>query len=183
MYTGGYAGKIMRIDLTEKTTKVERLSEETGETAQFAVYDKGEAIFIDKVESKRLFTTGSRIGSRMPAHATATGKILLSFLGERDFEDYLRRTDLRRFTANTITDAEALRLEIERVKRLGYAVDNQETEEGLMCLAVLLFDSDGNPVAMSVSGPASRVEHRRDDYLGILRKYAAEIAASLERRG
>jgi DNA-binding IclR family transcriptional regulator len=91
-------------------------------------------------------------------HCTSVGKAILAFLPEDRIEDILRRTRFERFTHRTIPTPEALRVEIEKTRRRGYAVDDEELEEGLRCIAVPLLDAQRQPVAaVSISGPSFRV--------------------------
>jgi DNA-binding IclR family transcriptional regulator len=100
----------------------------------------------------------TRIGSSNSVHCTSVGKAILAFLPEDRVAEILRRTRFERFTHRTITTPEALRTEIEKTRRRGYAVDDEELEEGLRCIAVPLLDADRQPVAaVSVSGPSFRV--------------------------
>jgi DNA-binding IclR family transcriptional regulator len=100
----------------------------------------------------------TRIGASNSVHCTSVGKAIMAFLPEERVADILRRTRFERFTHRTIATAEALRVEIEKTRRRGYAVDDEELEEGLRCIAVPLLDAQRQPVAaVSVSGPSFRV--------------------------
>jgi DNA-binding IclR family transcriptional regulator len=100
----------------------------------------------------------TRIGASNPVHCTSVGKAILAFLPEDRAADVLRRTRFERFTTRTIPNAEALRVEMEKTRRRGYAVDDEEFEEGLRCIAVPLLDAQRLPVgAVSISGPSFRV--------------------------
>jgi DNA-binding IclR family transcriptional regulator len=86
------------------------------------------------------------------------GKAILAFMPEERIADVLQRTRFERFTHRTIATPEALRTEIEKTRRRGYAVDDEELEEGLRCIAVPLLDAQRQPVAaVSISGPSFRV--------------------------
>ena len=100
----------------------------------------------------------TRIGASNPVHCTSVGKAILAFLPEERINDIIRRLRFERFTHRTISTAEALRTEIEKTRRRGYAVDDEELEEGLRCIAVPVLDAQRLPVAaVSVSGPSFRV--------------------------
>ena len=100
----------------------------------------------------------TRIGASNPVHCTSVGKAILAFLPRRADDRLVRRIRFERFTNRTIATAEALRAEIEKTRRRGYAVDDEELEEGLRCIAVPLLDAQRLPVAaVSVSGPSFRV--------------------------
>ena len=131
---------------------------ETEETAHLCILEGAHVIYIDKIEPTRSVRMITRIGASNPVHCTSVGKAMLAFLPEERFADVLRRIRFERFTHRTITTAEALRVEIEKTRRRGYAVDDEELEEGLRCIAVPVLDAQRMPVAaVSVSGPSFRV--------------------------
>jgi DNA-binding IclR family transcriptional regulator len=100
----------------------------------------------------------TRVGASNPVHCTSVGKAILAFLPEDRANEVIKRTRFERFTHRTIATAEALRAEMEKTRRRGYAVDDEEFEEGLRCIAVPLLDAQRLPVAaVSVSGPSFRV--------------------------
>jgi DNA-binding IclR family transcriptional regulator len=113
---------------------------------------------MDKIEPSRSVRMITRVGASNPLHCTSVGKAILAFLPEERIADILRRIRYERFTSRTIATAEALRVEIEKTRRRGYAVDDEELEEGLRCIAVPLLDAQRQPIAaVSVSGPSFRV--------------------------
>jgi DNA-binding IclR family transcriptional regulator len=115
-------------------------------------------IYIDKIEPARSVRMITRIGASNPVHCTSVGKAILAFLPEERITDILSRLRFDRYTSRTITTVEALRAEIEKTRRRGYAVDDEEFEEGLRCIAVPVLDAQRLPVAaVSVSGPSFRV--------------------------
>jgi len=135
-----------------------RLVTETEETAHLCILEGAHVIYIDKIEPARAVRMITRIGASNPVHCTSVGKAILAFLPEERIADILRRTRFERFTHRTIATPEALRTEIEKTHRRGYAVDDEEFEEGLRCIAVPLLDAQRQPVAaVSVSGPSFRV--------------------------
>jgi DNA-binding IclR family transcriptional regulator len=100
----------------------------------------------------------TRIGASNPLHCTSVGKAILAFLPEEKITEIMKRIRYERFTHRTIATAEALRTEIEKTHRRGYAVDDEEFEEGLRCIAVPVLDAQRQPVAaVSISGPSFRV--------------------------
>ncbi len=135
-----------------------RLVTETEETAHLCILEQARVIYIDKIEPARSVRMITRIGSSNPVHCTSVGKAILAFLPEDRVTEILRRTKFERFTSRTVASADALRTEIEKTRRRGYAVDDEELEEGLRCIAVPLLDAQRQPVgAVSVSGPSFRV--------------------------
>jgi DNA-binding IclR family transcriptional regulator len=139
---------------------LEELMTATGETSHLAVLDDGMALYVDKVESQRMLSRPSHVGRRLPAFCTGVGKALLAFAPGEVIDAVLAR-GLERFTPNTIIEPERLRAELDGIRRSGYAVDNEEIEEGLVCVAAPVRDRAGLVVAaVSIGGPASRVRQR-----------------------
>lgn len=136
---------------------LEALKQECDETVHLVVLHRGEALYLDKIEGKKAIRVVSRVGMKLPAHCSGVGKVLLSSLPEENVKRIIRERGLKRFTQNTITDLPTLRIELARIKELGYAFDNEEIEVGLKCVAAPIKDSRGNVLAaISVSGPRDR---------------------------
>jgi DNA-binding IclR family transcriptional regulator len=150
---------IEQYDLREHAQPyLRRLVAETEETAHLCILEGAHVIYIDKIEPARSVRMITRIGASNPVHCTSVGKAMLAFLPEERLNDVLRRIRFERYTPRTITTPEALRAEIEKTRRRGYAVDDEEFEDGLRCIAVPLLDAQRLPVAaVSVSGPSFRV--------------------------
>ncbi|WP_144554417.1 IclR family transcriptional regulator [Bacillus sp. X1(2014)] len=137
---------------------LEKLVQEVNETVHLCIEDRGEVIYIDKIESNQTIRMYSRIGSRAPMYRTAVGKILLSDMNPDKFEDIVSNITFIPKTPTTITSKEELIKEIETVKVQGYALDNAENEEVLRCIASPIYDHKGKIVAsFSISGPNNRV--------------------------
>jgi IclR family KDG regulon transcriptional repressor len=129
-----------------------QLMEQTGECAHLAIPAQGKVMYIDQVESPATLRVNAQVGTMNPLHCTALGKVLLAF-GDLDFP-----TRLDAFTPRTITDPETLRIHLDEIRRLGYAVDDEEFDLGVRCIAVPVFDFRGKVVgSMGISGPATRV--------------------------
>ncbi len=150
---------IEQYDLRERAQPhLRRLVAETEETAHLCILEGAHVIYIDKIEPARSVRMITRIGASNPVHCTSVGKAMLAFLPEERLDEMLRRIRFERFTPRTIVTPEALRAEIEKTRRRGYAVDDEEFEEGLRCIAVPVLDAQRLPVAaVSVSGPSFRV--------------------------
>ena len=150
---------IEQYDLSERAQPhLRRLVAETEETAHLCILEGAHVIYIDKIEPARSVRMITRVGASNPVHCTSVGKAMLAFLPEERLNEVLRRTRFERFTNRTISTAEALKAEIEKTRRRGYAVDDEELEEGLRCIAVPVLDAQRMPVAaVSVSGPSFRV--------------------------
>ncbi|HUW65079.1 MAG TPA: IclR family transcriptional regulator [Spirochaetia bacterium] len=159
---------------------LEKLAQDVEETVHLVVMDQMEAVFIDKVESLRPMQMGSRIGYRMPAHCAATGKMMLAHLPAQDLEEFLSGEDLRGYTENTITDREGLKKHLQQVKVKGYAVDREESEEGLMCIAAPIRDLRGRVMAaVSISGLAARLSLREGDMAVRVKETAGTISTAM----
>jgi len=150
---------IEQYDLRDRAQPhLRRLVAETEETAHLCILEQARVIYIDKIEPARSVRMITRIGASNPVHCTSVGKAMLAFLPEDRIEDIIKRTRFERFTHRTIATQEALRGEIEKTRRRGYAVDDEELEEGLRCIAVPVLDAQRQPVAaVSISGPSFRV--------------------------
>jgi len=157
------------------------LVEQCGETANLGVIDDGEVVFISQVESPEVMRMIVRLGSRSPIHASGVGKALLAYLPEQRFARILQQRGLAHYTGKTIDNPTQLRGELDHVRQLGYALDDEEHAIGLRCVASAIFDQNGQALAaISLSGPKARVTDARLDELGIaVRQTADEITQAL----
>jgi DNA-binding IclR family transcriptional regulator len=131
-------------------------------------------LYIDQVESPATLRVNAQVGTMNPLHCTALGKILLAF-GGVDLP-----TDLETFTPNTITNADQLRKNLDQIRDQGYAVDDEEFDPGVRCIAVPVEDFRGKVVAsMGISGPASRMTPER---LPELADIVLEVGKALSKR-
>ena len=129
-----------------------QMMESTGECAHLAVPAQGQVLYIDQEESPVTLRVNAQVGTMNPLHCTALGKVLLAF-GDMDLP-----VDLPSFTSKTITDPKTLRHHLDEICRLGYAVDDEEFDIGVRCIAVPVFDFRGKAVgAIGISGPATRM--------------------------
>src|SRR6202166_3746282 len=134
---------------------LDRLQREISETVFFCMLDDGQVFYIEKIESHQSVRTGCTVGSRAPAYCTAVGKAMLAELPDAEVNDIVRRWGLKAITAKTITTAAALRTELKAIRSRGYAIDNEEKEEGLRCIGAPVRGHSGKLLsAISVSGPA-----------------------------
>lgn len=123
------------------------LAVSTGETAHLALLSGDKALIVEVCDSPNPVHATSRAGTLADIHASATGKVLLSFGLNSSAETFIQALDLRARTPNTLTTAEALLAEVDRVCRQGYAVDNEEYHLGVRCLAAPVWDASGNLAA------------------------------------
>lgn len=154
---------------------LEELVRDSGETGHMAMLDGGEAIYIEKVEARRALRIPSAMGRGYPAHATSLGKVLLAHLPASDVQAVVEQHGLGRHTRNTITDQESLAQELARIRREGYAIDNEEYDEGLRCIGAPIMDHTGQVVAaLGIGGPVTRVTPERVPELARLVMVAAK---------
>jgi len=133
-----------------------QLMESTGECAHLAVPAQGKVLYIDQVESPATLRVNAQVGTLNPLHCTALGKALLAF-GDLELPPTLES-----FTLHTLTDPGRLRKNLEQVRTQGYAVDDEEFDIGVRCIAVPVFDFRGKVVgSIGISGPATRVTPER----------------------
>lgn len=153
---------------------LEGLVRDTGETGHLAVLDGGEAIYIERVEARRALRIPSAVGRGYPAHATNLGKVLLADLPSGRLRELLGERELAAFTPHTITDRAELEAELERIRAQGFAVDNEEYDEGLRCIGAPIYDHSGHAVAaLGIGGPVTRITPERVEELAGLVMAAA----------
>ena len=142
------------------------LAESTGETVHVGILHEGVVVTVQIVEGTHAVRMHSSVGKRSPAHASALGKVLMAYLPGAEVDAIVAQHGLTRFTANTITEAGALREALHRVRLDGYAQDREEIEIGLRCLSAPIADRGGRPTAaVAISAPASRMTPDRVDLL------------------
>ena len=135
----------------------EGLAEELGETIHMGVLDGDTAVCVMKIETRNRIRMYSRVGRRMPLHCTAIGKVLLAFMPDDEREAALGEMPLTAMTEHTIVSRAALDADLARARSLGYAIDAEENEEGVYCVAAPVFDYTGAIVAgLSVTVPVFR---------------------------
>jgi len=150
------------------------LMEKSGETVNLAVADQGECIYLAQVECRQMMRVQAKPGSRVPMHSSAVGKALLSAMPEAKARKFLFMRELERGTDKTVVDLKALCLEIEAVRANGYGFDDEEHCVGLRCVASVIYDEFGEPMAaVSLSGPLARIGDDRFPVLGAMVKETA----------
>lgn len=143
---------------------LEQLVKVTGQTAHLAIHDNGEVLYLNKLENPGSFISQpSNIGLRLPMHCTAVGKVLLAFDSDQQkVQEILARKGLEKFTEKTITTIEELSKELDDIRSKGYAIDDEEIQTGLRCVAAPIGDYTRKVVAaISVSGLSSNFNDRR----------------------
>ena len=163
------ANKIMsKVDIVQTVRPyLRQLMEVTGETVHFVERDGLDAVYIDKVES---FNNGiqmvSRIGSRIPLYCSGVGKAMVAWMDDREVQEIWNASRIVKLTPYTITDFDAFQQELSQIRNRGYALDNEENEAGVRCIACCLKDYTGKPAyAFSISAPVSRMGNARIEEL------------------
>ena len=158
-----------------------RLMEQTGETVNLAVLDRGEVVYLAQTETHKMMRAIARPGGRAEIYSSGVGKALLANLTNGEIEELIATMSFNQETEKTLTNASDLREDIREIRERGFAIDDEENAIGLRCVASVVFDENAEPMAgISVSGPAARVSEAKIPALGAaVANIAAEITAAL----
>jgi IclR family pca regulon transcriptional regulator len=165
---------------------LEKLVAQVNESSSISVLDDTEVVYVVRVPTRRIMSITLAVGTRLPAFATSMGRVLLANLPDEELEERLARVNFESLTKRTVKDAAELRKVLAGVRRQGYALTDQELEEGLRSVAVAIRDSSGDAVAaLNVSVHASRasVQALRSEFLPHAQEAAAAIEAELRSAG
>jgi IclR family transcriptional regulator, pca regulon regulatory protein len=165
---------------------LEELVAQVRESSSISVLDGDHIVYIARVPTKRIMTVAISVGTRFPAYATSMGRVLLAGMSQGDLDRYLADADFESFTGRTITEPERLSEIVREVARQGYAIVDQELEEGLRAIAAPIHGaSDAVIAAINVSAHASRVSlaAMRTELLPALLETARRIEADLRSQG
>ena len=147
---------------------LEKLNKKFDETVHLGVLNNSRnmVVYIDKLESSRVVRMFSMVGQTVPIHCTALGKSLLASLPENEVRNILSDYPFVKFTENTFTDKSSFMQELARVRKNGYAMDNREHEDMVICFGKAFFNREGRPIAsISISIPAHRYKEEMNDSL------------------
>lgn len=172
-----YLSSLQVVELAQQP--MERLVEEVRESSSMSVLDGDEIVYVARVPTKRIMTISLAIGSRLPAYATSMGRVLVAGLSEDELDAYIAATELEQLTEHTITDPGSFRAVIEEVRADGYALVDQELEEGVRSIAAPIHNARDEVIAaMNISGHASRVSVDRmmEEFRPRLLATSAEIS-------
>ncbi len=160
---------------------MKRLMEQTGETINLAVENQGTMVYLAQTECVEMMRMIVRLGSSAPVHASAVGKVMMTWINRKQLEEVLQSQGLRRFTPHTITTMAELHQDLENIRQRGFAYDLEEHTIGLHCVASPIFNEHGEPIAaISLSGPKARVTSERLPELGLLvSRTAGEITQAI----
>ncbi|RIV20218.1 IclR family transcriptional regulator [Alicyclobacillaceae bacterium I2511] len=165
------------IDLRKESRPyLQELAATSNEVVHLALLERGEVVYVEKVESDNSTRMHSRVGQRVPVHGTGLGKAILAFLPTEAAEEIMQKYGLPKLTPATITDLEEFRQVLGQTRELGYAFDVEEHEPGVCCVAAPIIDYTGKVVAScSVSGPTTRMTGQR------LRELAPQVRTAAVR--
>lgn len=163
----------------EAAPVLEQLTRETGETSHLVVLDGVSVVYLDKIECKHPVRIFSHLGKRNPAYCTSSGKVILAHRDEKTVQRVIDH-GLERYAANTITDPETLKKELERIREQGYAYSINEIFDGVSSIAAPIRDYLGRVYyAVSIAGPVQRI-HRHN--IPELAKKVMEAGAEISRK-
>jgi DNA-binding IclR family transcriptional regulator len=158
---------------------ITELSEFYGDTVHIALLSNDEAVYIDKVEGKRAYRLTSRVGERRPLHCCSIGKAMLAFLSEKKLKPILERITLSAITPYTITSSEDFLQHLDMVRKLGYALDWEETEIGLCGAGAPILNHKSEVLAaISIAMPTNRFRKHGGDSIGEQIKKTAGLISS-----
>jgi DNA-binding IclR family transcriptional regulator len=168
--------QLERVELPRLARPIlEQLASDTRETSFLAVPSRDEIVYLDKVQTDLQLQLNVELGTRRPMHCTGLGKAILAHLPDAQQERFLASSQLRPYTPHTITDPMLLRLELQRTRSRGCAIDHEEIIAGVHCVAVPILNYAGHPVgAISVAGTSPKQEGERLDTLVTRMKAAGD---------
>jgi len=164
---------------------MEELVARLHESSSISVLDGHHIVYVVRVPTKRIMTVAISVGTRFPAYATSMGRVLLAQLSDDELERYLAEATFERLTSRTVTNPARLRTIVRDAARQGYAIVDQELEEGLRAVAAPIRGADVGSAAINVSAHASRVSMgaMRGQILPALLETARQIEADLQAQG
>ena len=160
--------------------QMRQLMEATGETANLYIEEGGEAVCMAQVESRQMMRAIARPGGRVKLHCSGAGKAMLAHLPADEVAKILQAHGLPRTTDKTLDTPQRLKVDLERIRVLGFAIDDEEHAVGLRCVASTVLDEEGQPLAaLSVSGPTARIDEAAMSLIGGLVRHAAIAVTEL----
>lgn len=157
-----------------------QLAQELGETAYIGVLDGMKVMTVQVVEGNHSIRSHTQVGDSAYAHLSAFGKVILAHLSDEQLKKMLTHLTQHKATKQTFDDNHLLREHLNVIRQQGYAIDDEETEVGLRCVAVPIFYNDNVIAALAISGPAARLSRKRDRTISKkLRECSAKISSLL----
>ncbi len=157
---------------------VDRVTEQTGESCNMGVLDKDDMVNVAHTGPRGIVMVNVHVGARIPAAYTAVGRAILAFLPEEELNAYLARLELKPLTSFSLTSKTALRAELERIRKQGYAFVDRELHEGMRTLGVPVFNNHGSvAAAVNITNHAVTVPKEKiiKDCLPALQQAAADL--------
>jgi IclR family KDG regulon transcriptional repressor len=161
---------------------MERLVNECNETTYVSILKEFKIVYLDVVETAMMVRVVPRIGAQLPAYCTAAGKVQIASMSEEELAKFFPSKELKRFTANTITDREVLKEQLKKIAEQEYSIDNEELDIGVRCIGAPIRDYTRRIVgALSISGPTMRFtdERMEKELIPVVKKAAQEISTKL----
>jgi IclR family acetate operon transcriptional repressor len=176
----GLQDRVERLRLAARE-HLEAIQVHTGETTNLVVLEGRDVVYVDKVDGTRSVRLFLEVGRAIPAHTSGAGKAILAWRSHEDVAALLGVEPLPRSTPRTITTLDALEEDLTRIRRRGFATDNEEHEEGVACVGTPVFDHRGVSVAaLSISGPTPRILNADTADLGaLLREHSEAVSLKL----
>ncbi|PMC35488.1 IclR family transcriptional regulator [Bacillus sp. UMB0899] len=166
--------------VTDSQPYLQELMNQVEETVFMAVLSEDKVIYVNKFEFERSIRTSAYIGMQRPIYCTGLGKAFLTFLPFHEREEMLNKIELKAITPKTITDRQALEEQLSKSFEMGYTIDDEENEEGLLCMAAPVYDvSKKIKAAISVAGPKERMLLHNDNIVSSLLVTAEKISARM----
>ena len=166
-------------------THIEDLVDRIHESSSISVRDRDEIVYVARVPTKRIMTISLAVGSRLPMYPTSMGRVVLAGMPDDEVDAYLERSELRALTTRTVVDPAALRAIVQDVREQGWALVDQELEDGVRSVAAPLHDANGRVLgAVNLSAHATRtnLDALRKQFLPALLETTARINDDLSRR-
>ncbi|MEH7117476.1 IclR family transcriptional regulator [Neobacillus vireti] len=160
---------------------IQKLVDQLKETVHLVVFERDEVIYVEKMEGPGALRIYSQIGKKAPIHCTGVGKAILAFQEEKEMERLLSTADIEPFTNYTITDKEDIKKHLQTVREQGYAIDDEEIELGLKCVAAPIFNQYGKVIAaISCASPKMRLDDTKlSEVITEIKQAAAKISEGL----
>ena len=161
---------------------LENMVGECNETAYVAIFKEGYVVYLDVIETDLTVRVVSRVGSRLPAYCTASGKVHMASMPEEEVDSYLPEKSLKTYTETTASDLDQFKKELMKVAEQGYAIDDEEFDEGVRCVAAPIRDYTRRIIgALSISGPSMRFSDERieKELVPLITKSVEELSIRL----
>lgn len=168
--------------LRQSRPVIEDLVKTCNETTYIGVLKDFNIIYLDCIETSMTVRAVPRVGSRMPAYCTAAGKVQIAYMSDEEIDIYLPSRELQKYTSNSITDREELKKQLAIIAEQGYAIDNEELDEGVRSVGAPIRDYTRRIIgAVSISGPSMRFSDERinKELIPMVIKASEEISAKL----